>query len=277
MVEVLAPIHKRWGLAAPALPQSFMPSFAEQMEAILSDPPAAFSFTFGIPPSKYLDALRDRGVVVLGTATTAREAVLLADAGVDAAIAQGAEAGGHRGTFAAPFEDAMVPLLDLVRQTRAAMDLPIIASGGIMTGQDIAECVRAGAVAAQIGTAYLACPECGASPAYKAAVLAAQIDITTITRAFSGRPARGLRNGFIQQLDDREEIILPYPVQNALTRPMRTEAAKRGEADYLSLWAGTGVAGVRQMSAAELTKLLIGEYGASMAGRRCSSDSQSGS
>ena len=141
-------------------------------------------------------------------------------------IAQGAEAGSHRGTFAGPFDSAIAPTLELVRSLRAAVSTPIIASGGLMAGRDIAQAPARGARAAQLGTAFLMCPEAGTSEAYRRAILAARTDTTVITRAFSGRPARGLLNTFITKLEGQEKIILPFPLQNALTRPIRTDAAK---------------------------------------------------
>jgi nitronate monooxygenase len=207
--------------------------------------------------------LRKRSIRILGTATTVEEARLLAEAGVDAVIAQGSEAGAHRGTFAVRFEDAMVPTLTLVSEIRRALPhVPVIASGGLMDGGDIARALSAGASAVQMGTAFLACPESGASQAYKRAILQAKEDTTVITRAFSGRPARGLRNQFIAELAGREDIILPYPLQNALTRTMRTGAARAGEAGYLSLWAGQGVARARALPAAQLVQQLVAELNA---------------
>ena len=122
----------------------------------------------------------------------------------------------------------MVPTLDLVRATAGAVSLPVIATGGLMDGRDIVAALNAGASAAQLGTAFLPCPESGASDVYKRAILAAKQDTTVVTRAFSGRPARGLRNAFMASVDGRQNLILPYPLQNALTRPMRTAAAQQG-------------------------------------------------
>ena len=203
-----------------------------------------------------LSHLKARGILIIGTATTLDEARLLADAGVDAIAAQGSEAGAHRGSFAAPFEQSMVPTLTLTRQMRAALSTPVIASGGLMDGADILSALDAGASAAALGTAFLACPESGASDAYKRALLNAGCDTTVVTRAFSGRPARGLRNDFIARLEGKEDAILPYPLQNALTRAMRTAAGKQGASDFLSLWAGTGVARARALPAGELVRCL---------------------
>lgn len=203
--------------------------------------------------------LKELGIVVMGTATSVEEAQLLADAGCDAVIAQGAEAGAHRGTFVSRFEEAMIPTLQLVRAIAQASGMPVIASGGLMDGRDIAAALEAGASAVQLGTAFLACPESNASPAYKNALLAAHTDTTVLTRGFSGKWARGLRNTFIEKTEGREDLILPYPLQNQLTRAMRTAAAKSGEAGYLSLWAGQGVARIRPMPATELMQTVIQE------------------
>lgn len=202
----------------------------------------------------------------MGTATTVQEGRLLQEAGVDAIIAQGAEAGAHRGTFADTFENSMVPTLDLVRGIVAAVPLPVIASGGLMDGRDIARALAAGAAAAQLGTAFLACPESGASAAYKRAILNAGEDTTVVTRAFSGRPARGMKNEFIERLAGKEDLILSYPMQNTLTRPMRTAAAQAGDAGYLSLWAGQGVARARALPADELVQRLVEEMNAAVSG-----------
>ncbi len=195
----------------------------------------------------------------LGTATTVEEARRLEQAGVDAIVAQGAEAGAHRGTFLDSFESSMVPTLELVRIVTNAVRLPVIATGGLMDGRDIVAALKAGASAAQLGTAFLPCPESGASDVYKRAILAATKDTTVVTRAFSGRPARGLKNAFITSLDDKQGHILGYPLQNALTRSMRTAAAQQGVPDYLSLWAGQGVARARAMPAGDLVARLVEE------------------
>lgn len=198
---------------------------------------------------------------MLGTATTVDEARMLEGAGVDAVVAPGSEAGAHRGTFAGAFEDAMIPTLDLGRDIVRIASVPVIASGGLMDDRDVATALRRGAAAAQLGTAFLTCAESGASDAHKSAVLAARTDRTVITRAFCGRPARGLVNAFIARLVGKEDQILPYPLQNALTRAMRTAAAARGDAGYLSLWAGQGVARARDLPAGSLVRRLVAELG----------------
>jgi nitronate monooxygenase len=259
MLAVLAEIHEKLALPAPILPALPPDPFPAQFEAVLAADPPIFSFTFGIPNPDAMGRLKARHITIIGTATTVEEARLLADAGVDAILAQGAEAGAHRGTFAGPFESAMIPILQLTRSIRNAVSVPVIASGGIMDGRDISEALRVGASAAALGTAFLTCPESGASEAYKGAILAAGKNTTVITRAFSGRPARGLANAFITKMTGKENMILPYPLQNILTRAMRTAAASRGDSGFLSLWAGTGVARARALPAADLVKRLVEE------------------
>jgi nitronate monooxygenase len=253
-IELLAPFHARLGLPPPAVPKLAPDPFPAQLEAVLEARPAAFSFTFGIPPPEAIQALQQRAIATFGTATSVREAILLAEAGVDGVIAQGAEAGGHRGTFV---EDALAPTLRLVAEMRRAIALPIVATGGIMDGRDIRSALDAGAAAAQLGTAFLACPEAGTSPAYRAAL--ERGGETTLTRAFSGRLARGLRNEFTDAAGRKTDAILPYPLQNQLTRPMRTAAAAKGDAGLLSLWAGDGVRRLRPMPAGDLVRLLARE------------------
>lgn len=262
MLDVLAEIHEALGLPAPVIPQLPPDPFAAQLEAVLDAGPPIFSFTFGIPDSDALSRLKTRRIAILGTATTVEEAKMLAEAGVDAVVAQGAEAGAHRGTFARSFEASMIPTFDLVCGIRSTVPLPVIASGGIMDGRDLAQALRLGASAAALGTAFLTCPECGAPEAHKQAILAARKDTTVITRAFSGRPARGLANTFSDKLAGREDIILSYPRQNILTRAMRTAAAKLGESGFLSLWAGRGVTRARALPAGELVNRLMDEMNA---------------
>ncbi len=259
MLAILAEVHRQLGIAPPTLPPTPVDRFAEQLEAVLQARPAVFSFTFGIPAPADINRLRSRGILVLGTATTVEEARLLQEVRVDGIVAQGAEAGAHRGTFAGSFESSMVPTLQLVRDICATVSLPVIASGGLMDGRDIRRALQAGASAVQLGTAFLASPECGASAPYKNAVLSAKSDTTAITRAFSGRPARGLRNEFITRLQNQESAILPFPLQNSLTRPMRAAAGKQGQAGFLNLWAGQGVTRARSLPAAELLRTLVTE------------------
>jgi len=259
MLAVVARVHESLGLAPPVLPPMPQNPFDDQLAAVIEARPAVFSFTFGIPGADALERLRKAGIRTGGTATTVEEGKKLEAAGVNFVVAQGEEAGAHRGSFLSSFEQSMVPMRELTRGLLKAVSVPVIASGGIMDGSEIAEMLDAGAVAAQLGTAFLLCPECGAPAPYKQALMDACGDSTEITRAYSGRPARGLRNKFVDMADDVP--ILPFRQQNDLTRPMRNEAGKQGTADYISLWAGRGVARARPMPAAELVRVLVAEIG----------------
>jgi len=259
MLAMVARAHEKLGLSPPELPPAPENPFDDQLAAVIEAQPALFSFTFGIPSVDALTRLRRAGIRTCGTATTVEEARKLADAGIESIAAQGEEAGAHRGTFLGEMETSMVPTLELTRGIAAAVPLPVFASGGLMDGGDIGRALAAGAEAAQLGTAFLVCPESGAAAPYKKALLKARQDTTVITRAFSGREARGLRNAFIDMAADVP--ILPFRQQNDLTRPMRNESGKKGTPDYISLWAGRGVTRVRAMPAAELMKTLIVEIG----------------
>lgn len=249
----LAPYFAELGLPAPSVPQSTGTPFDEQLAAALESGASAFSFTFGLLPEKAVKAIKARSMFLIGTATTVEEASALEKSGVDAIVTQGSEAGGHRGSFASDFCSGMIGSMSLVPQVVDAVGVPVIASGGIMDGRGIVAALALGASAVQMGTAFLTCHESGIPDAYKHAILTAHEDQTRITRAFSGRPARGIVNRFMNEIESEEQdVILPFPLQNALTRPLRTAAAKRGRAEFLSLWAGQGVRLARRQSAREL-------------------------
>ncbi len=252
------------GLPPPAAPAWPEDSLAAQIEAVLAARVAVFSFTFGIAPHADVARFRAGGTRVVGTATTVEEARMLADAGVDAVAAQGAEAGGHRGTFAGPFETALVGTLALVPQIVDALPgVPVLASGGIMDGRGIIAARALGAAGAQMGTAFLTCSESGLAPAAKARLLAAREDETLITRAFSGRPARALRNLFTEELESAGPgARLPFPLQNAATRPMRNEAGKHGDTGRMSIYTGQGLRLTRALPAGELVARLVAEMAA---------------
>ena len=241
--EALQPIGEQLGVPFWKVPLS-EPNFSEQMEVILEEKPAACSFTFGIPTASVIQRLKEAGIRLIGTATTLDEAIAIEQAGFDYLVLQGAEAGGHRGSFDP--EGPLVPLDELFADVHRALQIPLIVAGGIADRKGMDKFLALGAVAVQIGTALLATNESGAADAYKSAVLHADLDATVITKVFSGRPARGIQNAFIDQM--HRAPIAPYPYQNDLTKRLRKEAAIQGKADFLSLWAGTSVGQTRSGS-----------------------------
>lgn len=265
-IERLAPYYAELGIAPPSPPAPPAHRIDEQIEAVLHTDAAAFSFTFGTMPDSAMPALKER-FFVMGTATTVGEAMELERRGVDAVVAQGAEAGGHRGTFAVPFEHGMIGTMALVPQVASSVGVPVIASGGIMNGRGIAAALALGASAVQMGTAFLACDESGIPAAYRNA-LAAPEARTALTRAFSGRPARGIANRLMTEMRGAGDDVLPFPLQNAITRPLRDAAARQGRAEFMSLWAGQGVGLTRPMRAADLVARLAAETSAALAALR---------
>lgn len=259
-LERVAPFCAELGLPAPVIPSPKADSFDDQLTAALESGAAVFSFTFGLPPPGAIEAAKARGMFVMGTATTVEEAVQLERAGADTVVAQGIEAGAHRGTFATDFEMAMIGTMALVPQIVDAVRVLVVASGGVMDGRGIAAALALGASAVQMGTAFLTCHEAGIPEAHKQAILAAHEDRTRLTRAFSGRPARGIVNRMMTAIEGGgPDAILPFPLQNALTRPVRVAAARQDRAEYLSLWAGQGVRLARRQSASELIARLAEE------------------
>jgi nitronate monooxygenase len=260
-LERVAPFFAELGLEPPVVPAPARDSFNQQLIAALESGAAVFSFTVGILPKSAIEAIKQRGMYLIGTATTVEEAIVLGNAGVDAIVTQGSEAGGHRATFGTDFAAGQVGTISLVPQVVDAVTVPVIASGGIMDGRGIAAALALGASAVQLGTAFLTCDEAGVPEVYKKAILDAREDQTRLTRAFSGRPARGIVNRFMLEVErnDTADAILPFPLQNQLTRPLRNAAAKQGRAEFLSLWAGQGVRMAQRQAAALLVERLARE------------------
>ncbi len=255
IVACSAPLH----LKSLDVKPPYAPAFEEQLEVILEEKVPVFSFTFGIPHDPWLDRLKAAGIFTIGTATTLAEGNLLEQSGVDAVVAQGSEAGGHRGTFLTNAEEGLLPLAEILPRMAAQLSIPVIAAGGIMDGHAIKAALNAGAAAVQMGTAFLCCTESGIAPAYKQALLAGAGDSTVLTRVFSGKMARGIENEFMVKMKAHANDVAPYPIQNALTQPMRRAAKEQDVAGYMSLWAGQGVAECREVSVAELIELLGNE------------------
>lgn len=258
-LEHLAPLYAQLDLQ-PQRPAQWCEDFSAQFDALVALHPAVASFTFGILDATQVERLQAAGCFVVGTATTVAEARAWASVGADAVCVSGTEAGGHRGTFLDDFESSMVGTMALVPQCVDAVDIPVIAAGGIMDGRGIAAAQALGAQAVQMGTAFLACPESGIGPAYRDAMAQARDTDTRLTRVFSGRPARGIVNPMMEALALDEDRVPPYPVQNALTGALRRAAAAQGRASHLSLWAGQGVGAVRALPAQELVAALADEW-----------------
>jgi len=223
-----------------------------KLDVVRAARPAAVSFAFGCPAREVIDELRARDIAVVATVTTPDEIKAVA-AGADALAVQGIEAGAHRGAFAN--DNEQYPLMELLAAAREITTVPLLAAGGIASADDVQRVLGAGAVGAQVGTAFVRCPESGAHPTYKAALADARFTETAITRAFSGRRARGLVNQFMR---DHADAPAAYPEINAATRPLRAAAAAAGDPDRMSLWAGTGWRASTGRPAAEVVEMLVG-------------------
>jgi len=253
-IERLRPWYERLGLEPPAPPNDYAPDFTAQFAALLRAAPPVASFTFERIRAEQVQALHAAGTYVVGTATTVAEARAWADVGVDAISAQGAEAGGHRGTFLKSADESLIGTFALVGGIKQAVDLPVIAAGGIMDGRGVAAALALGAVAAQMGTAFLLADQSSASMTWRKAFEAAGDDPTRLTRALTGRYARGVENRFMSTMRPIEGEVPAYPVQNRLTQPLRAAGAKAGDPEVLSLWAGQGVKQAGTGDAGELVK-----------------------
>lgn len=259
-VELLRPIWSSLGWDDLPRPASWCQDFDDQFETLIALKPAIASFTFGILSREQVGRLHDAGIVVIGTVTTVEEGLAWQHVGADAVIASGVESGGHRGTFIGRQEETTLPSRELWPAVAHALAIPVIAAGNIMDGADIREALALGAVAVQMGTAFLVTDEAGTHPAHRARLLDRERDqVTRLTRSFSGRYARGIENRFMRTMADVEAQVPPYPIQNALTGPIRAAGASNQDPELMSLWAGTGFARTRPMPAAELVRTLFNE------------------
>lgn len=240
--ERLKPIRDQLMISSnrPKLPkyEEELSLFHDMVQVVIEERVPICSFTFGIPSTEVINDLKQHGIITIGTATTVHEAKLIEEAGMDAIVAQGSEAGGHRGNFSQVDQDSLIGLMSLIPQVVDHVSVPVIAAGGIMDGRGLMASLWLGAKAVQMGTAFLCCEESGAHDLHKEAIVLAQDNETTLTRTFSGKWARGINNQFIQQMRKQEDLVPDFPIQNRLTNEIRKQSVAQNTTNYMSLWSG---------------------------------------
>ncbi|MGC1296657.1 MAG: nitronate monooxygenase [Alloacidobacterium sp.] len=236
--------------------------FEDQVRVLLDAKVPAFTFIYGIPPKEILEECHAQGILTIGAATTPDEAIILEQAGVDVIAASGFEAGGHRGSFLLPAEQSLTGTFSLVPQVADAVSVPVIAAGGIADARGIVAAFALGAEGVQIGTAFLACEESGASVHHRNAILSGNARRTGLTRGFTGRLARGIHNQLHEELNRPGVEILPYPLQRALVRNLSVPADKAAKLEFLPLWAGQSANLSRKSDAKALLETLVSEVSA---------------
>ncbi|WP_100011543.1 NAD(P)H-dependent flavin oxidoreductase [Lentibacillus sediminis] len=236
--QLMSPFREELNLKTKQTPKQSKSLFDKQMDVILKHKVPVCSFTFGVPSKETVQKLKRENIIVIGTATTVNEAIINEENGMDMVVVQGSEAGGHRGTFFSPFENAMIGTMALVPQVADHVDIPVIAAGGIMDSRGVLASIVLGAQAVQMGTAFVTSSESGAKEQHKDAIMNTTEEQPVITSAFSGKPARGIQNQFILKMKDYEDNLPGYPVQNSLTKDIRKEAAKQNRPEWMSLWSG---------------------------------------
>jgi nitronate monooxygenase len=258
--SVLAPYYEELGVDVSAIPAGAgrAPFTAEAAEVLREFKPAVVSFHFGLPSADLLARVRAWGAKILSSATTVAEARWLAAQGVDAIVAQGVEAGGHRGIFLSEDLTTQVSTLALVPQIVRAVNLPVIAAGGIADAQGVAAAMALGAAGVQVGTAYLLCPECTTSPVHRAALKSAKAGHTALTNLFTGRPARGIVNRLMQELGPMSAAAPAFPLATGAIAPLRAKAESLGSGDFSPLWCGQNASGCQEIPADQLTRALAG-------------------
>lgn len=259
-ITALAPYYEEVGLPPPApVAPPFAPELERQLDTVMELRPAVVTLHLGNIDVERIRAFQRAGIRVGTSATCVAEAQEAEARGIDFIVAQGAEAGGHRGTYLREPFDAMTGTFAIVRMLVRAVRTPVVAAGGIMDGAGIAAALALGAQAAQLGTAFLPCAESGAPAIHKRLLLEAREDTTLVTTRFSGKPARGLANRYIRETTDRAAAHLPFPAQNMLAGKLRAKAAQDGNPDFIAMWAGQAAPLARALPAAELIAALEAE------------------
>lgn len=259
-LDAVAGYYKEMGLPAPEVVSApYAPDLEAQLAAVEEIAPRVFTVHLSDLPEKNLRKLKARNILLGGSATCVAEAQRLESLGFDFVIAQGGEAGGHRGSYLRDPYQSLTGTLALVRLVARAVKLPVVAAGGIMDGAGIAAVLALGAQLAQLGTAFVPCPESGAPQIHKDLILKSKEDNTQLTEKFSGKPARGLSNRFLAEMAAKNAPQLAFPAQNAVTGRLRQASAKAGKPDFIALWAGQAVPLSRALPAAELVVKLNAE------------------
>lgn len=257
MQKKLAVYFEQYQINFPVLKPPFYQDLNKLTDILIADEIAIVSFMFGIPKQEILDKLKKQGVTLIGTATTVEEAIAIEKHGFDAVVAQGFEAGGHRGTFIKSYDKSLIPLHTLIPDVVNRVAIPVISAGGIMNRSNIEQAFKLGASAVQMGTVFLTCKEAGIPDCYKQRLLDAKTDTTVLTKGFTGRAARGLRNQLTDEFAGCDDELLDFPIQGALTKPLRQAATKDHNTELMSLWAGQGVTLSRELSVSDLMQELI--------------------
>jgi nitronate monooxygenase len=253
------PWFRELEVARPEMPERYHPSFALQIEALLEARPPVFSFVYGIPDARILAECRRLGIVTVGAATSIAEAEALDGAGVDLIVATGAEAGGHRPSFLQRAEESLIGTFSLVQLIAARVRAPVIAAGGIADANGVRAALALGAQAAQVGTAFLACAESGTHDLHRAQLFGEASRHTVLTRGFTGRLARGIRNRWTDSMAQANAAIAPFPVQGWFVSKLRAAALQAGRSDLVSLWSGQIAPNIKHRHAADLMNALISD------------------
>lgn len=260
MAGLIQPYLEEFGIEeAPPYTETNFPFDEDMLDVMLELRPRVVSFHFGLPGQQMVQALKEAGIVILSSATTVKEARILEEGGCDAIIAQGWEAGGHRGTFASTWDAARVGTFALVPQIVDAVSVPVIAAGGIADGRGIAAAFALGASGVQPGTAFLTTEEAATTAVHRKALLEADEEDTRLTRAFSGRPARGISNRYIEEMAPHDEKLPDFPILNTVTGPLRKASTQAGSGDFVALWSGQAVSLNRTMPAKDLIEKMVEE------------------
>jgi nitronate monooxygenase len=258
LADLFKPYFEELGLPRPERPKHLGPKFEEQIEGIYESKPAVFSFVYGIPPDSVLDKCRTIGIKTVGAATTVDEAIALENAGVDAVVATGFEAGGHRVSFLRSAEDSLTGTFALIPQVADNVKLPIIAAGGIADARGIKAAMALGADAVQIGTAFLATDQSNASQDHKDKLFTSQAKYTTLTKVFTGRLSRGIKNRLTEELKSHEELFAPYPLQGKFMGLLKAyPATANTNPEFKSFWAGQSASLLRHRDAKILLETLV--------------------